>query len=354
LCALLGVVTVVGEESCGAGLAKCDRGLLHTQISAITGAQVVEDHAEGEKISAVQLSSMEKEKEGIAGGWEDAMQSHQEVKKSLAQQSIKKHQGAWTWRDNKRLEIQIKYVVCDAPGSNTVSNSVSNDMLEEQTKVLNAAFAGETPCPSEPIYQPRKTDTRISFKLTGIERVQHEACQYDCKDLTAPSKSASELVPYELGLIKILVCDTQRVSPGFGSGAFRDPAQKKEDAWVLAGPQYLAGGSYTDHNKGASVVHSMGCYLGLINVWGSGGLFGSCHEDGDGLSDTNKQSGPTYGCPTRNSPKNQWTSCNKLKNVHNFMDFSYDRCLCSFSPLQAKRMWGIIESHYSDLLRRKS
>jgi len=226
-----------------------------------------------------------------------------------------------------------------------VSNSVSNNMLEKQTKVLNAAFAGKTRCPSQPIYQPRKTDTKISFNLTGIERVQHEACQYDCADLTAPSKSASELVPYELGLIKILVCDTQRISTGIGSDAFRDPVQKKEDAWVLAGPQFLAGGSSTGHNKGASVVHSMGYYLGLLPVWGSGG----CHEDGDGLSDTNKQMGPTIGCPTRKSPKHQWTSCNTLKNVHNFMDLSYDSCLCSFSGLQAKRMWDIIESHYSDL-----
>merc|ERR1712008_391663 len=257
--------TNVGEESCGGGFEKCGRALLQQKISAITAAEVLEDHAEGEKISAPQVRSMEKEKADIAGGWEDVMQSHQEVTESLVQ-SIERHQGsdkadpaeyevaAPDWRTNEPLEIQIKYVVCDAPGSQTVSNSVTDSVLEEQTKVLNVAFAGKTPCPKQPQYNPRKTDARISFNQMGIERVHHEACRSDCYGQAG--EKSSEIVPYEPGMIKILVCSTEKEGSGEFYNTGRDVAQKQQDSWVLAGPGFLPGRSKTNYNKGATVVHS--------------------------------------------------------------------------------------------------
>lgn len=209
--------------------------------------------------------------------------------------------------------------------------------------MLNAAFGGKTPCPKNPQYTPRKTKTRISFNQVGTERIQHEACRSDCWEHASYRSFGS----YEPGMIKILVCDTDKEGFGEFYNTYRDVAQKQQDSWVLAGPGFLPGGSKTNYNKGATVVHSMGKYLGLEWVFGNGYCATGNEYGSDRVPDTNKQMYPSWQCPTKQRKK---TSCGSLDNSHNFMDMSPDSCMCSFSRGQAKRMWDFIFFKFRDLL----
>jgi len=95
--------------------------------------------------------------------------------------------------------------------------------------------------------------------------------------------------------------------------------------------QTMPGGNYANYNLGQTVSHEVGHGFGLYHVF-QGGVCSGC--GGDLVCDTNPQRTSTSGCP------NQKDSCNDglQDNYHNFMDYSYDRCMCEFTQGQSERM----------------
>ena len=70
---------------------------------------------------------------------------------------------------------------------------------------------------------------------------------------------------------------------------------------------------------------------------------GGCSEPNDHVTDTAEEAGPQFHCPNP-AP----SSCNmkpssqpKLDPIHNFMDYSPDACMTSFTPGQITRMSSI-------------
>lgn len=93
-------------------------------------------------------------------------------------------------------------------------------------------------------------------------------------------------------------------------------------------PEAHSGGIW---NNGASAVHEVGHWFGLLHVWSD-----SCNDEGDMVHDTAQQIEPSmFGC------QNVTDSCpNKpgKDNSHNFMDYSGDKCQTEFTPGQRNRM----------------
>jgi len=94
------------------------------------------------------------------------------------------------------------------------------------------------------------------------------------------------------------------------------------------------------YNLGATLTHEMGHYLGLYHTFQGG-----CDGEGDYVSDTSAQRVFTAGCPSYKK-----SSCGSKDNIHNFMDYSDDKCLCSFTKGQVERIWGWMDSHMHDFL----
>merc|ERR1719246_218124 len=65
------------------------------------------------------------------------------------------------------------------------------------------------------------------------------------------------------------------------------------------------------YDEGHTLTHEMGHYLGLYHTFQGG-----CTGSGD--------------------------------PVHNFMDYSNDRCLCTFTPNQVDRIWAQMEQYEDD------
>lgn len=89
-----------------------------------------------------------------------------------------------------------------------------------------------------------------------------------------------------------------------------------------------AGGSY---NKGRTLTHEIGHWIGLRHIWGDGG----CGVD-DFCNDTPTSDAANYGCPTTH------TSCGSTDMVQNYMDYTDDDCMNIFTQDQKSRMQTVL------------
>ena len=94
--------------------------------------------------------------------------------------------------------------------------------------------------------------------------------------------------------------------------------------------------------EGATATHEVGHYLGLLHTFadgGAGNLYHSscgaasaphCHQTGDLLCDTPPEAAAIFDCVSRGT-------CSARDPVENFMDYSDDFCLTTFTDEQARR-----------------
>lgn len=84
------------------------------------------------------------------------------------------------------------------------------------------------------------------------------------------------------------------------------------------------------YNKGRTLSHETGHWLGLRHIWGDG----NCADDF--VSDTPTQQSASSGCQIGR------LSCNSTNMVQNYMDYSDDACMNLFTEGQKARMQAVI------------
>lgn len=95
------------------------------------------------------------------------------------------------------------------------------------------------------------------------------------------------------------------------------------------GSSSLAPGNYSaPFDKGRTMTHEVGHFLGLRHIWGDG----NCSVD-DFCADTPNAAGPNDGCPTIDSCPGGGNDM-----VQNYMDYTYDACMNIFTQDQKNRM----------------
>ncbi|CAO1623068.1 unnamed protein product [Parajaminaea phylloscopi] len=92
-------------------------------------------------------------------------------------------------------------------------------------------------------------------------------------------------------------------------------------------------GGLEHYNGGRTVTHEVGHWLGLLHTFEGG-----CAAPGDYVDDTPPSASPTSGCP----PKRDSCTGDDLDDpIHNYMDYSYDSCMNSFTDGQTARMQAL-------------
>jgi len=89
------------------------------------------------------------------------------------------------------------------------------------------------------------------------------------------------------------------------------------------------------YNKGRTLSHEAGHWLGLHHLWAPSNGAGNCTLD-DFCADTPDSDDPNYGCATNHF------SCGTRDMVRNYMDYSDDACMNIFTICQATRMRTVL------------
>ncbi|CAE6438403.1 hypothetical protein ACGC1H_006991 [Rhizoctonia solani] len=92
----------------------------------------------------------------------------------------------------------------------------------------------------------------------------------------------------------------------------------------------MPGGNRINYNQGKTLTHELGHWLGLYHTFQGD----TCSGDGDFVNDTPPELTPTFGCPD----KKDTCPGGGPDPIHNYMDYSYDRCMNQFTPGQFARI----------------
>jgi hypothetical protein len=200
-------------------------------------------------------------------------------------------------------------------GTGIANGDIPDSQITDQINVLNAAFAA----------------TGWSFSLVSTDRTTN-ATWYTASNGSSAERTmkqtlrrgtADDLNIYSLNCSSVLGWAT------FPSEYTSNPI----DDGVVIRFTTVPGGTGAPYNLGDTATHEVGHWMGLYHTF-QGGCALNPTTGGDMVADTPAESSPAYGCPTNRN------TCSSPGNdpINNFMDYTDDACINTFTAGQDTRM----------------
>ncbi|SGZ20653.1 BQ5605_C021g09291 [Microbotryum silenes-dioicae] len=216
------------------------------------------------------------------------------------------------------------HVIQNAAGTSTRNGYISAATINSQISVLNQGFA----------------NSGVSFTLAGSDYTVN-------KDwFTNAGPSTSQQTAMKNALRKGTAATLNLYSVGFVAGSGQGllgyatfPESYRgapEDDGVVFLYSSVPGGATENYNKGKTVTHEVGHWVGLYHTFQGG-----CTGSGDFVADTPAEASPASGCPTGRDT----CSSAGLDPVTNYMDYSYDSCMDNFTSGQSTRLISQLETY---------
>jgi hypothetical protein len=188
---------------------------------------------------------------------------------------------------------------------------VTTTQINQQITILNNAFAG----------------AGFSFTLAGVDYTNNSTW-YTCAGGGCESKMKAALRQGSADDLNFYTNNMGRGLLGWATFPSSYASSPTMDGVVVL-ESSLPGGTATNYNQGDTGTHEVGHWMGLYHTFQGG-----CTSPGDSVSDTPFEGSAAYGCPADRDT----CSTAGLDPITNFMDYTYDSCMNTFSAGQNSRM----------------
>jgi hypothetical protein len=204
---------------------------------------------------------------------------------------------------------------------NGTEGNVPDSMVNAQVQVLNQAFSG----------------TGFSFNLRRINRVQDSRWFTGCY---SNQNFKTALAEDPANTLNIYSCKPKGDILGYAYLPQSFAETDKRHGVVLLYAS-LPGGGAVPYDEGDTGTHEVGHYLGLEHTFQGG-----CNAPGDSVADTPYEASAAFGCPTGRDT----CASAGLDPIKNFMDYTDDACMNTFSAGQTSRMTSMVSTYKPSLL----
>jgi len=199
--------------------------------------------------------------------------------------------------------------------SSTGAGDVLDSQIQSQLDVLNAAYA----------------PTAWQFAIAGIDRTANDAWYNMGHGTTAEVQAKNALRQGSADDLNIYTANIGGGLLGWATFPSDYASQPMLDGVVVLNAS-LPGGTAAPYNLGDTATHEVGHWMGLYHTFQGG-----CTKTGDTVADTPAERSAAFGCPTGRD------SCTAksypgVDPIENFMDYTDDACMFTFTAGQDARM----------------
>ncbi|XXF78204.1 zinc metalloprotease [Myxococcaceae bacterium GXIMD 01537] len=220
------------------------------------------------------------------------------------------HKGALA-RANGSVSIQVYWHVINK-GTGAANGDIAQSMIDSQIAVLNAAYA----------------NTPFKFVLASVDRTTNATWYTVTPDTATETAMKTALRKGGAGALNIYSANIGGGLLGWATFPSWYAGAPKDDGVVIL-TNSMPGGTAAPYNLGDTATHEVGHWLGLYHTFQ-----GACTKAGDSVDDTPAEKSAAFGCPTgRNT-----CPAAGVDPITNFMDYTDDACMNSFTAGQVNRM----------------
>lgn len=205
-------------------------------------------------------------------------------------------------------------------GSGIANGDIPDSQVQAQMEVLNAAYASSG-------YQFQLVSTDRTTNATWFKMSPGSTAQTAAKKALRKG-GANALNLYTAGLSGGLL--------GYATFPWSYAANPSDDGVVILYSS-VPGGTTKSYNEGDTGTHEVGHWMGLWHTFQGG-----CKAKGDQVTDTPSEKSAAYGCPVG---RDSCTAQAGLDPITNFMDYTADSCMNTFSSGQTTRMQASFQKY---------